>query len=138
MVATSAPVPPEGRPGVTYAEIATHYGLAPRYVAENARWGRHPHWPAPITKRGRSAEFNPQDVHTFVQEHHARQAPTLDPSRLYTVTEIATHTGLSPTTIYADISRNRWPAPDQELDGTRLWSGSTVTSVLAGRRRYTA
>ncbi|MYX14364.1 hypothetical protein GTY67_13255 [Streptomyces sp. SID8374] len=136
MVATSAPTPPEGRPGVTYAEIAAHYDLAPRYVAENTRWGRHPGWPAAVAKRGRSAEFDAASVHAFVQQHHTRQAPGLDPARLYTATEIATHTGLSPATIYADISRNRWPAPDQELNGARLWYGSTVTDVLARRRSY--
>lgn len=137
MVATSTPTPPEGRPGVTYAEIADHYGLAPRYVAENTRWGRHPEWPAPVAKRGRSAEFDPASVHTFAQQHHARQVPTLDPDHAYTVTEAATATGLTTDTIYSDISRGRWPAPDTTTaDGVRLWHGSTLTHVLQQRRKY--
>ncbi|MFE7485439.1 hypothetical protein [Streptomyces sp. NPDC057552] len=137
MVATSPPVPPAGRPGVTYKEIATCYGLAPRYVAENARWGRHPEWPAPVAKRGRSQEFDPQAVHDFTQRHHARQVPALDPARTYTVTEAASATGLSADTIYSDISRGRWPDPDTTTpDGVRLWSGETVIRTLAGRRAY--
>ncbi|MGW2837323.1 helix-turn-helix transcriptional regulator [Streptomyces sp. NPDC001493] len=137
MVATTPPEPPEGRTGVTYAEIAAHYGLAPRYVAENPRWGRHPSWPPRVAKRGRNGEFDPQAVHSFVQDHHARQVPTLDPQHAYTVAEIATATGLAADTIYADISRGRWPEPDRTTpDGVRTWHGSTITTALAGRRGY--
>lgn len=108
----------------------------PRYVAENTRWGRHPDWPAPVAKRGRSAEFDPQAVHAFVQQHHTRQAPALDPNRAYTVTEAAKLIGLTADTIYSDISRGRWPDPDTTTpDGIRLWHGSTLTRALQQRRK---
>ncbi|MEU3400834.1 helix-turn-helix transcriptional regulator [Streptomyces filamentosus] len=138
MVAADPPQPPAGRSGVTFAEIAAHYGLSPRYVAENTRWGRHPDWPTSTGKRGRSNEYDPHQVDAFVQTHHHRPAPALTPDRAYTLTEIAAATGLATDTLYADISRNRWPQPDQTApDGTRLWLGSTITRTLTSRRRYT-
>ncbi|MFE6225469.1 helix-turn-helix transcriptional regulator [Streptomyces sp. NPDC057854] len=137
MVATSAPAPPPGRTSVTFAEIAAHYGKSPRYVAENPRWGRHPDWPAPTGKRGRSLEFAPAAVASFVDEHHTRDTVQLAPDRLYTVAEIAEATGLRPDSIRADISRGRWPAPDTEGEGQpSLWTGSTVAEHLANRRAY--
>ena len=136
MVATSA-APPPGRDGLTFAEIAAHYGKAARYVAENPRWGRHPEWPAPVGKRGRSLEYDPEAVAAFVATHHTRQAPLLVPERLYTVVEIASATGIQPDSIWSDITRNRWPAPDHVTEeGTKLWQGKTVAEHLAGRRTY--
>ncbi|MFF3084323.1 VOC family protein [Streptomyces nojiriensis] len=130
------PVPPEGRTGVTYAEIAEHYGMSARYLSENPRWGRHPGWPAAIGKRGRTIEFDPQAIARFFGEHHTREATPLEPSRHYTVVEIAEASGLQPDSIRSDISRGRWPAPD-EMDGDRkLWRGETVATHLAGRRIY--
>lgn len=137
MVATDRPVPPPGRSGVTFAEIAAHYGLAARYIAENPRWGRHPDWPARTGKRGRSGEFDPAAVADFVRAHHARPVLDLEPERTYTVTEAATAAGIEADTVYADISRGRWPAPDVIADdGTRLWYGRTITATLAARRSY--
>ncbi|MFG2894930.1 hypothetical protein [Streptomyces sp. NPDC048248] len=137
MVATNAPAPPPGRVGVTFAEIAEHYGKATRYVAENPRWGRHPQWPSSIGKRGRTYEYKPEDVAAFVAAHHTREAVPLDPERLYTVPEIATATSGPADSIWADISRDRWPAPDTTTeDGTKLWRGATVIKHLAGRRAY--
>ncbi|MFD4392876.1 hypothetical protein [Streptomyces sp. NPDC058495] len=139
MVAAESPQPPDGRSGVTFAEIAAHYGLSPRYVAENPRWGRHPDWPARTGKRGRFAEYDPGEVDRFVQTHHHRPTPDLEPGRAYTLTEIAAATGLAADTLYADVSRNRWPQPDETTpDGTRMWYGSTVARTLANRRRYTS
>ncbi|WP_324603921.1 hypothetical protein [Streptomyces sp. NRRL S-241] len=130
------PVPPEGRPGVTYTEIAGHYGMSARYLSENPRWGRHPGWPPAIGRRGRTIEFDAEAVARFFGEHHTREATALDPSRRYTVVEIAEASGLQPDSIRSDISRGRWPAPD-ETDGDRkLWRGETVTAHLAGRRIY--
>ncbi|MFF4647454.1 hypothetical protein [Streptomyces sp. NPDC001389] len=137
MVATSAPAPPPGRDGVTFAEIAAHYGKSTRYVAENPRWGRHPDWPPSITRRGRSFEYSPDAVAAFVAAHHAREVPQLDPGRLYTVAEIAAATGGQADSIWSDISRDRWPAPDAEApDHTKLWRGATVIEHLASRRTY--
>ncbi|MGW6984738.1 hypothetical protein ACWGE1_35680 [Streptomyces sp. NPDC054932] len=130
------PVPPEGRTGVTYTEIAGHYGMSARYLSENPRWGRHPDWPAAIGKRGRAIEFDAEAIARFFGEHHTREATPLDPNRRYTVVEIAEASGLQPDSIRSDISRGRWPAPD-EMDGDRkLWWGETVTTHLAGRRIY--
>ncbi|MFB6512724.1 hypothetical protein ACFCW4_09775 [Streptomyces virginiae] len=130
------PVPPEGRTGVTYTEIAEHYGMSARYLSENPRWGRHPGWPAAIGKRGRTIEFDPEAIARFFGEHHTREATALEPSRRYTVVEIAEASGLQPDSIRSDISRGRWPTPD-EMDGDRkLWRGETITTHLAGRRIY--
>ncbi|MFJ6215077.1 hypothetical protein ACIQGZ_17335 [Streptomyces sp. NPDC092296] len=136
MVATDPPSAPQGRPGVTFAEIAAHYGKSSRYVAENARWGRHPDWPAPAAKRGRSQEFDPRLVAEFVGAHHARAAVPLDPDRLYSVPEIAAAAGVAADTVHADISRGRWPDPDGARDGVKLWLGGTVARHLASRRSY--
>ncbi|MFJ3518408.1 MULTISPECIES: hypothetical protein [unclassified Streptomyces] len=130
------PVPREGRAGVTYTEIAEHYGMSARYLSENPRWGRHPGWPRAIGKRGRTIEFDAEAIARFFGEHHTREATPLDPDRCYTVVEIAEASGLQPDSIRSDISRGRWPAPD-EMDGDRkLWRGRTVTAHLAGRRIY--
>lgn len=136
MVPTTAPTPPPGRTGVTFAEIAAHYGKAPRYVAENPRWGRHPKWPTAVGKRGRSMEFAPTAVADFVRTHHTRATPDLVADRLYTVAEIAAATGLEPSTIHADISRKRWPEADEATGDARMWLGATVTEHLATRRTY--
>lgn len=137
MVTNSAPVPPPGRDGVTFSEIAAHYGKSARYVTGNPRWGRHPEWPAPLGKRGRSFEYAPDAVAAFVAAHHTREPAPLEPARLYTVTEIATATDVQPVTIWADISRDRWPSPDEvSEDGTKLWWGATVIEHLAKRRSY--
>ncbi|MFJ7590662.1 hypothetical protein ACIQZO_25415 [Streptomyces sp. NPDC097617] len=134
--AARGPVPPEGRTGVTYTEIAEHYGMSARYLSENPRWGRHPGWPPPIGKRGRTMEFDAQAIARFFGEHHTREATPLDPSRRYTVVEIAEASGLQPDSIRSDISRGRWPAPDERDGDRKLWRGDTVTAHLAGRRIY--
>ncbi|MFE2555985.1 helix-turn-helix transcriptional regulator [Streptomyces sp. NPDC059352] len=137
MVATGAPAPPPGRDGVTFAEIAAHYGMSTRYVAENPRWGRHPEWPESTGKRGRSLEFPPAPVAEFVAEHHTRDAVELAPDQLYSVTEIAEAAGIRPDSIHSDISRGRWPAPDADGEGgPSMWKGATVTAYLAARRTY--
>ncbi|WP_371793053.1 hypothetical protein OG285_32505 [Streptomyces sp. NBC_01471] len=137
MVSAGPPVPPPGRDGVTFPEIAAHYGLTARYVAENARWGRHPEWPARVGKRGKSGEYDPSAVEAFVAAHHTRVLFGIESKRSYTVKEIAAVTGLAADTIYADISRERWPAPDQTTeDGTRLWFGQTISRTMTARRSY--
>ena len=133
---SGAPTPPPGRPGVTYAEVATHYGLSSRYVAESSRWGRHPEWPPRIGKRGRSDEFDPSAVAAFVDRRHGRTLNVM-PDRLYTVQEAAQAVGLAKETIYADISRGRWPPPDETYpDGTKQWRGETILKTMAKRRGY--
>ncbi|WNI20428.1 hypothetical protein [Streptomyces sp. ITFR-16] len=122
---------------MTFKEIAAHYGLTARYVAENGRWGRHPQWPAQIGKRGRSGEYGPEAVDAFVRAHHVRPGVKLDPDRLYTVAEAAAATGLAADTIYADASRGRWPGPDARTDdGTQFWYGRTVEATVNARRTY--
>jgi hypothetical protein len=137
MVSAGPPSPPPGRDGVTFPEIAAHYGLTARTVAENARWGRHPEWPAKVGKRGKSGEYDPAEVEAFVQAHHARPVVHLIPDRLYTVAEAAAAVGLAAETIYSDASRGRWPGPDVRADdGTQLWYGRTVEATVNARRSY--
>ncbi|MFD3873139.1 hypothetical protein [Streptomyces sp. NPDC058623] len=137
MADNSVPVPPKGRIGVTYTEIAAHYGMSARYISENPRWGRHERWPESIGKRGRNKEFDPDAVAAFFNEHHIRETAPLDPDRLYTVVEIAEAANLQPDTVRSDISRGRWPAPDQWSQGeTKLWRGDTVRAHLSARRTY--
>lgn len=139
MIAAAPLTAPEGRPGVTFQEIAAWRRMSARYVAENPRWGRHPAWPAPIGKRGRSREYDPGAVEEFVQVHHSRERTPLEATRLYTVAEIAEAAHLEPDTVWSYISRDSWPEPDAVLpDGTKLWRGATVTRRLDGRRRYRA
>ncbi|MFG3174920.1 hypothetical protein ACGFZC_07555 [[Kitasatospora] papulosa] len=120
--------------GETLREIATRYGRA--YNTLSAQWSRHEAWPAPTGKRGRAYVYNPAEVDAVVQEHFVRENTALQPRRLYTAREIADLAGISAATIRADLSKGRWPAPDDTEGPANRWTGKTVTATLKGRRGY--
>lgn len=120
--------------GETLREIAARLGRA--YDTLRTQWSRHPAWPAPLGKRGRSYVYDPAAVDAVIAEHFAREATTFEPGRLYTAREIADLAGLSPTTIRVDLAKGRWPAPDDTTQMANRWTGATVTTALAGRRGY--
>ncbi|MFD8687835.1 hypothetical protein [Streptomyces sp. NPDC059651] len=118
--------------GETLREIAARHNRA--YDTLRAQWSRHPAWPAPIGKRGRSYIYDPAAVDTAIAEHFTRGTATFESGRLYTAREISELTGISAATIRADVSRNRWPAPDDTSQMANRWTGTTITTALAGRR----
>lgn len=122
--------PPEGE---TLAEIAARHGR-PHSTVRN-RWATQADFPPPVGKRGRAHIYDPAAVDAWVAEHLTRPTPDLEPGRLYTAAEIAEAAGLDPVTIRADLSRGRWPAPDDTADGTNRWRGDTATAALTGRQR---
>lgn len=123
-------------PRLITPEIATRYDRSLHTVTKT--WARHPDWPAPVGKRGRYKEYDADAVDAFVRQHVTRQTPDLEPGRLYTVQELAAATGIAEPTIRADLSRGRWPAPDDTAAGVHRWRGRTVTDALDDRPSYTA
>lgn len=119
--------------GETLREIAARHGRA--YDTLRAQWSRHPAWPNPIGKRGRSYLYDTTAVDEAIAEHFVRSTPTFEPRRLYTARDIATAAGISTATIRADVSKGRWPAPDDTTEMANRWLGATITTALAGRRR---
>lgn len=120
--------------GETLREIAARHGR--EYNTLRNQWSRHPAWPAPIGRRGRSYIYDPATVDQVVAEHFARPTVDLEPQRLYTAKEIETLTGITATTIRADRSKDRWPAPDDSSGRAHRWYGATVTTALTARRGY--
>ncbi|MEE4493563.1 hypothetical protein [Streptomyces sp. BE230] len=118
--------------GETLRDIAARHGRA--YDTLRAQWSRHPAWPAPIGKRGRSYIYDPAAVDTVIAEHFTRSTPAFEPGRLYTAREISDLTGISAATIRADVSKGRWPAPDDASQMANRWTGTTITTALTGRR----
>lgn len=119
----------------TYEEIAARTGR-PITTVRNT-WSRHPEWPHALKqRRGRANQYDPDAVDAFIRAHIDRSAIPLEPRRLYTAREIEALTGITAATIRADRSRNRWPEPDNTEGGAHRWYGSTITTVLAGRRGY--
>ncbi|MGW7198472.1 hypothetical protein [Streptomyces chryseus] len=121
-------------PGETLREIAARHGRA--YDTLRAQWSRHPAWPAPVGRRGRSYVYDPAAVDAVIAEHFGRPSVELEGGRLFTAREIEQATGISAATIRADRSKGRWPAPDDTAGPAHRWYGSTVTTALAGRRGY--
>ncbi|MEW2164398.1 hypothetical protein AB0912_15600 [Streptomyces sp. NPDC007084] len=116
-------------------EIAETYGVSTDTVSKT--WAQHPAWPANIDRRGRYKEYAAQDIAAFVRDHVQRETVTLDPTRLYTATQLEdAGIGIKAATIRADRTRGRWPAPDDTAHGVNRWKGATVTKALAGRRGY--
>lgn len=118
--------------GETLREIAARHGRA--YNTLKAQWSRHPDWPAPIGKNGRAYTYDPATVDKVIAKHFVRSTPAFEPRRLYTAREIATLTGISSATIRADVSKGRWPAPDDTSQMANRWTGTTITTALANRR----
>ncbi|MFD7101917.1 hypothetical protein [Streptomyces celluloflavus] len=115
-------------------EIAARHGRA--YDTVRNQWARHPNWPDSTGKRGRYKEYDTTAVDTWVRNHVDRPGTHLQPTQLYTATEIAKAAGISAGTIRADRTRGRWPEPDNTDGGVNRWLGSTATSTLAKRRGY--
>ena len=121
--------------GETLREIAARHGRA--YNTLRNQWSRHPDWPDPLhEKRGRSYVYDPAAVDRVIAKHFGRQAAGLEPRRLYTAREIEALTGVTAATIRADVTRGRWPAPDDTSERAHRWSGETVTTALTARRGY--
>lgn len=122
-------------PRLINPEIAEAYDVSLHTVTKT--WARHPQWPAPVDRRGRYNEYSAQDIADFVRDHIARQAPALEPTRLYTARQLeAAGVGITASTIRADRARGRWPAPDDTAGGVNRWTGATATEALEGRRSY--
>ncbi|MEU5426851.1 hypothetical protein AB0H73_14775 [Streptomyces olivoreticuli] len=101
------------------------------------RWTTQPGWPAPINKRGRWLEYDPDEVDKWVRENVDRPTVELEPERLYTAQQLeAAGAGITAETIRADFSRGRWPKPDSTEDGVNRWYGSTAQATLSNRRAY--
>jgi hypothetical protein len=124
------------RPPETAADIAARTGR-PLSTVKNT-WRRHPDWPKPLPeKRGRWVQYDPDAVDQFIRDHIERQAVELEPRRLYTAPELeAAGIGITAGTIRADLTRRRWPEPDDTEGGTNRWYGATVTAALQSRRGY--
>ncbi|MBE4783926.1 hypothetical protein [Streptomyces caniscabiei] len=121
--------------GETLPEIAARHGRA--YDTLRAQWSRHPAWPDPIGKRGRFKIYDPTAVDRVIAEHFERQAAELEPARLYTAQELEdAGIGIKAGTIRADLTRNRWPEPDDTGNGVNRWTGQTVMTAMTGRRGY--
>jgi predicted DNA-binding transcriptional regulator AlpA len=121
--------------GETLREIAARHGRA--YNTLRNQWSRHPDWPDPLPeKRGRSYVYDPAAVDRVIARHFGREAAELEPRRLYTAREIENLTGVTAGTIRADVTRGRWPAPDDTSQRAHRWYGETVTTALTARRGY--
>ncbi|MCI3277508.1 hypothetical protein [Streptomyces cylindrosporus] len=120
----------------TVAEIASRTGR-PLTTVKNT-WTRHPAWPDPLPqRRGRWRLYDPADVDAFIRDHIDRQVADLEPTRLYTAQQLEdAGIGIRAGTIRSDLTRRRWPEPDDTEGGTNRWYGATVTEALAGRRGY--
>lgn len=116
-------------------EIAERYDRSKDTVRK--QWMRHPDWPAPVGKRGRYKEYDEAAVADWVGEHAQRQEVKLEPRRLYTAQQLEqAGVGVKAGTIRADVSRGRWPAPDDTEHGVSRWYGSTAMRALSGRQAY--
>ena len=122
-------------PGMIVPEIAAAYGRSPNTVSKI--WTQHPDWPAPAGRRGRYKEYDREAVAAWVHQHAERQAADLEPDRLYTAQQLEeAGAGITAGTIRSDLSRGRWPAPDDQEHGVKRWLGSTATAALQNRRPY--
>ncbi|WP_216588578.1 hypothetical protein [Streptomyces brasiliscabiei] len=123
------------RPGLIAPEIAERYGVGIHTVTKT--WAQHPAWPDAAGKRGRYKEYAATAVADFVRQHVERRAVELEPERLYTAQQLEdAGIGIKAGTIRADLTRNRWPEPDDTANGVNRWKGKTVTTAMTGRRGY--
>lgn len=119
----------------TLADIAARLGR-PLSTVRNT-WTRDPEWPAAVGKRGRWKTYDPGGIDDWLRDHIERQAVALEPGRLYTAQQLeAAGIGIKAGTIRADLTRRRWPEPDDTEGGVNRWCGRTVTQALEGRRGY--
>lgn len=122
------------RAGETLQQIADRHGRA--YNTLKAQWSRHAAWPAPNGKDGRFYTYDPAAVDAVIAKHFSRPTPKLELRRLYTAREIEDVTGIKAATIRADVSKGRWPAPDDASSRAHRWAGATINNALQGRRAY--
>ncbi|MEU9245852.1 hypothetical protein [Streptomyces sp. NPDC048385] len=124
------------RPPETVDEAAARLGR-PLSTVKNT-WRRHPAWPPALPeKRGRYHLYAPDAIDQFVRDHIDRQAVELEPRRLYTASDLeAAGIGITAGTIRADLTRQRWPEPDDTDGDTNRWFGATAAKALKGRRGY--
>lgn len=116
-------------------EVAARYGRPLSSV--RTEWVPDPAWPAPAGKRGRWKEYDAAAVAAAVDAITARpQLAAGDPDEMLTVAQAADYSGLAASTIRSDLSRGRWPRPDDEAHGVRRWKRSTVAAAVDGRRNY--
>lgn len=119
----------------TLREIAARHGRA--YNTLRNQWSRHPAWPDHVGRRGQAYVYDPQEVDEVIAEHFEREGAKLEPSRLYTAQQLeAAGIGIKAGTIRADLTRRRWPEPDDTEGGVNRWYGRTATQALEGRRGY--
>ena len=122
------------RPGIIVPEIAATYGRSVNTVRD---WIKDEAWPSPLGKRGRFWEYDRAAVDELVRARFVRPRTTGgDPDTLLTMAEAADRAGVEPGTLRSDLSRGRWPAPDEIRDGVKMWRAATVDAVLAGRQAY--
>lgn len=129
---------------LTYNEIAKKYGRSTSTIKQT--WTKHPDWPKPAGKRGRSLEFDASQVHALATRVFLPPPPPNggDPDELLTLAEIADRTGQSLSTLegYAhrrtDTEHKHWPPRAGHRNGANLWRWETVAAHLAGRRRKPA
>ncbi len=99
------------------------------------RWWRWRYdWPQPAGKRGRWDDYDPAEVDRAVTVILALAGSDGDPAELLDITAAAREAGITAGTIRADISRGRWPQPDDYRHGSRRWKRSTVREEMASRR----
>ncbi|MBK3563209.1 MULTISPECIES: hypothetical protein [unclassified Streptomyces] len=123
------------RPGLIPPEIAEQYGVSIHTVTKT--WAQHPEWPSSRGRRGRYKEYAADEVSEFVQKHVQRQAAELEPERLYTAQQLEdAGIGIKAGTIRADLTRQRWPEPDNTEHGVNRWKGRTATAAMTKRRGY--
>jgi hypothetical protein len=116
-------------------EIAARYGRPLTTV--QTEWMPDPAWPARAGKRGRWNEYDAAEVAAAVKAITARPPlPGGDPGDLLTIAQAAAYARISPRTIRSDLSRGRWPVPDDDEHGVKRWKRSTVDRVMSGRRQY--
>jgi hypothetical protein len=116
-------------------EVAARYDRPLRTV--RTEWVPDPAWPPAAGKRGRWNEYDAAQVDAAVEAITTRAPlPDGDPGELLTIAQAAEYAGLAESTIRSDISRGRWPAPDDDEHGVRRWKRPTVAAAMAGRRQY--
>lgn len=128
---------------LTYSEIAEKYQRSVSTIKQT--WAKHPDWPIPTGKRGRSLTFDGDRVHALaVAVFLPPPPPDGDPDELLTLSEIADRTGTPLPTIEgyahrkADTEHKHWPPRAGHRNGTSLWRWGEVAAHLAGRRRKPA
>lgn len=123
-----------GRPGMTAAELGARYG---RSAATIRTWLAEPEAPAPVGKRGKAHEYDPDQAEAHFRRTHLPPLPDPDddPGRLLTLAEAADRAGIEYSTASSYVARGQWPDPDEVRDGVKLWKAATIDQRRANRKR---